>query len=139
MFLHIMKPTIGIIAPMTDLEQYHLDFTIRLPQGQELTLAALYELAGSGFQTELLPSISYGQDSIPAAGYYLSSLLRRAGYNTYLSGKFDLDSLRVMAKHNPRVVCLSTTMILKSGSLRKVVNNIREAMPGVFIKYLPIQ
>ncbi|MBU2651518.1 MAG: radical SAM protein [Bacteroidetes bacterium] len=128
-----MQQTIGIIAPMTDLEQYHLDLTIHLPRGHELTLANLNELGQHDFNTEILPPLPQAHASIPAAGYYLSGLLRKEGYNTVLSGKFDKASLEKIADEDPVAICLSTTMILKSGSLRQVIRNIREVMPQTFI------
>ena len=55
-----MNKTIGIIAPLIDRHQVHHNFILSLRvNNRELTLAALYELAGKGFIPE---QVSRGYD-----------------------------------------------------------------------------
>jgi len=129
-----MKRTIGIIAPLIDRHQVHADFILRLRSNKrELTLQALYELAGNGFAVE---GISRGfdyEDIIPAAGYYLQGLLHQQGYDTVLTSKYDKETLRTVAESNPFAVLVSTTMIVSTVSFLELLSLIRAAMPGTYI------
>ena len=137
-----MPHTVAIIAPMTDLEeQYHMNLVLKLRKSKrELTLSTLQELAKNGFRTDLIKPGHTREESIPAAGFYLSGLLRAQGYETILTDKCTDDALALIAQKDPIAVCLSTTMVLSSGSLRNLVLNIRKHMPetciitgGVFV------
>ncbi|MCF8229931.1 MAG: radical SAM protein [Bacteroidales bacterium] len=128
-----MEKQIVIVAPMTDLEQYQMDFTLHLNTGSEMTLSNLKTLFQNDFNTGFLPKTTNKEKNIPAAGYYLSGILRKEGYHTLLTSDFDENSLAGLNAQNPLAVCISTTMVLKSDSLRKIVQNIRATWPGVFI------
>jgi len=126
-----MKRTIGIIAPLIDTSQYNMDFSIRLRRNnRELTLAAFYELASESFKPGLVSrGIDYGED-IPAAGFYLEGLLHGQGYDTLLTNKYDTDTIKTIAEHDPFAVCISTTMIISADSLLELLSSVRRAMPG---------
>jgi len=129
-----MKRTIGIIAPLIDTHQYHVDFNLRLSvNNRELTLAALYEFASKGFKTE---SVSRGidhEEDIPAAGFYLEGLLHQHGYDVILTNKYGAETLKALAKKDPFAVCVSTTMIVTTDSLLELFSSIRSAMPDTVI------
>lgn len=129
-----MKRTIAIIAPLIDTRQYHLDFSLKLRRNnRELTLAALYELAGEQFNTDHISrGIDYGED-MPSAGFYLEGLLHQNGYDTILTNKYDIDTIKTIAGQNPFAVCVSTTMIIATDSLLALFSSIRSAMPGTCI------
>jgi radical SAM superfamily enzyme YgiQ (UPF0313 family) len=127
---------------MTDLEeQYHLDLVLKhKASGRELTLATLQELVQTGFNTNTLQPGHHREESIPAAGFYLSGILRANGYDTFLSDKYDYNTLELIAQNDPIAVCLSTTMVLSTNSLRRLVQQIRKHLPktciivgGVFV------
>ena len=137
-----MPHSVAIIAPMTDLEeQYHLDLVLKHKfSGRELTLATLQELVQTGFNTNTLQPGHHREESIPAAGFYLSGLLRANGYDTHLSDKYDDNTLDQIAQNDPIAVCLSTTMVLSTNSLRRLIRQIRKHLPktciivgGVFV------
>ena len=130
----VNRRTIGIIAPLIDEGQFNMDFTLRIRRNnRDLTLAALFELAGAAFNAENVSrGLNYGEN-IPAAGYYLEGLLHLNGYDTILTNKFDADAIKTIAEKNPFCVCVSTTMILSTVSLLELFSHIRLAMPGVYI------
>jgi len=125
---------IAVIAPMIQLDSYHLDLTVRLKENdREVTLDSLYQLALRDFKTETVPWELKHEDDIPAAGYYLTALLRKEGYPVYLSNNARIESLRQMEAFGPDIVCISTTMIVSISTLREIVRQIRNLMPDVFI------
>lgn len=126
--------TIGIIAPLIDRQQVHPDFMLRLKANKrELTLAALYEFAGNGWSPEKVSRGFDYEEIIPSAGYYLEGLLRRQGYETMLTNKYDAETIRTLAAKDPFAVLVSTTMILSTGSLLELFSLIRTEMPGTLI------
>jgi len=127
-----MGKTVAVIAPMVDVTQYHLDLTLRLKgSNRELTLATLYELMQGGFRYDLLPAIPSKRDMMPAAGFYLTGLLREQGYQTVTTYQCSDTELRRLAEASPFAICLSTTMILSTESLKQLVLEIRRHMPGI--------
>ncbi|MCX6235547.1 MAG: radical SAM protein [Bacteroidetes bacterium] len=119
---------------MSDTRQYHLGLTLKLrDSNQELTLSTLRELAQNNFNTDKIQPVRINQDNIPAAGFYLSGLLRENGYDTILSNKWDDADLQKIASENPLAVCLSSTMILNTASLREILNQIRKHFPDTTI------
>ena len=129
-----MTPTIGIIAPLIDREQFNADFNLRLGiNKKELTLAALYELASEGFRVDRISRGIDHEEDMPAAGYYIEGLLRQQGFDTVLTNRFDTASLEVVAKHDPFAVCVSATMIVTADSLVELLAAIRKVMPDTFI------
>lgn len=129
-----MKRTIAIIAPLIDTRQYNMDFSLRLSHNnRQLTLAALYELAGEQFKTDHISrGIDY-EDDIPAAGFYLEGLLHQNGYDTILTNKYDSDTIKSIAGQDPFAVCVSTTMIIATDSLLALFSSLRSAMPDTHI------
>jgi radical SAM superfamily enzyme YgiQ (UPF0313 family) len=129
-----MPRTIAIIAPFIDTSQYNMDFNLRLARNnRELTLATFYELGNEGYQAEHVPrGIDYGED-IPAAGFYLEGLLHQHGYDTFLTNRYDTDTLKSIADLDPIAVCVSTTMILTTDSLLGLFSSIRKAIPDTQI------
>ena len=127
-----MKKTIAIIAPFIDSSQFNLDYCLRLKQNdRELTLAAFYEWAAEGFRTDRISrGIDYGKD-IPSAGYYLQGLLHHHGYDTILTNKYDDKSLELLAGKDLFAVCVSTTMIITTGSLLSLFSAIKRNIPGI--------
>lgn len=127
-----MGRTVAVIAPMVDVTEYHLDLALRLKgSNRELTLATLHELLKNGFRSDLLPAVPSKRDMLPAAGYYLTGLLREQGYSTITTHHFTPESLQMIAAAGPFAVCLSTTMILSTGSLQLIVSEIRRHLPDV--------
>lgn len=127
-----MGRTVAVIAPMVDVTQYHLDLALRLKgSNRELTLATLHELAQNGFRSDLLPAVPSKRDMLPAAGYYLTGLLREKGYHTVTTHHLTPESLQMIAAASPFAVCLSTTMILGTGSLKQIITEIRRHLPDV--------
>lgn len=127
-----MDKTVAVIAPMVDVTQYHLDLTLRLKgSNRELTLATLYELMQSGFRYDQLPAIPSKRDMMPAAGFYLTGLLREQGYQTVTTYQCSDNELRRLAAAGPFAICLSTTMILSTESLKQLVREIRRCMPDI--------
>lgn len=129
-----MNRTIAIITPLIDTRQYHMDFSLRLrSNNRELTLAALYELAGEHFKTDHISrGIDYGED-MPSAGFYLEGLLHQHGYDTILTNKYDAGTIKSIAEKDPFAVCVSTTMIIETDSLLALLSSIRSAMPDTCI------
>ncbi|MCK5840205.1 MAG: radical SAM protein [Bacteroidales bacterium] len=129
-----MSHTVAIIAPMVDLEEYNLDFRLVLEKSKrELTLSTLQELAQNGFRTDKIDTIPSKRDMMPAAGFYLSGLLRENGYETLLAHQCNQESLETIAKENPLAVCLSSTMILSNESLKNYLKIIRRYLPETII------
>jgi radical SAM superfamily enzyme YgiQ (UPF0313 family) len=127
-----MGKTVAVIVPMVDVTQYHLDLTLKLKgSNRELTLATLYELMQGGFRYDLLPAIPSKRDMMPAAGFYLTGLLRELGYQTVTTHQCSDTELRRLAAEDPFAICLSTTMILSTESLKQLVLEIRRHMPGI--------
>jgi radical SAM superfamily enzyme YgiQ (UPF0313 family) len=119
---------------MVDTKQYHLEFMLKLKKSnRELTLATLRELVQNGYRTDSITPVPSKRDMIPAAGFYLTSLLRQNGYQTSLSYKCDDVSLQKIASENPLAVCLSSTMILSTASLISFIHHIREYLPETCI------
>jgi p-methyltransferase len=129
-----MKRTVGIIAPLIDRHQVHMDFDLRIRRNnRELTLAALYDLVNSGFNCEAVPRGTAHDQDIPAAGYYLEGLLHRHGYDTILTNHFDERTLEDLAMEDPIAVCVSTTMIVDTDSLKDLLADIRRWIPDALI------
>jgi p-methyltransferase len=109
-----------------------MDFTLRLKRNKrDLTLAAFYEWASEGFRAE---NVSRGEDygeDIPAAGFYLQGLLHMHGYETVLTNKYDVQTLKDLADKDLFAVCVSSTMIITSASFLDLLSSIRLAIPGV--------
>lgn len=130
-----MAKTVAVIAPMIDRKQGHVNFTLRLKRNnRELTLARLYELARDNYTlNNIHEGYSYAQETIPAAGYYLTGLLREHGYDTILTNEFDLPSLEQIASTDPLAVCISSTMIVDHELFQEIIANIRHIMPDICI------
>ncbi|MBP6977482.1 MAG: radical SAM protein [Bacteroidales bacterium] len=127
-----MGKTVAVIAPMVDVTQYHLNLILRLKgSNRELTLSTLYELMQNGFRYDRLPAIPSKRDMMPAAGFYLTGLLREQGYQTVTTYQCSDAELRRLAAADPLAICLSTTMILSTESLKQLVLEIRRHMPGI--------
>ncbi len=127
-----MRRTIAIIAPFIDSSQFNLDYCLRLKQNdRELTLAAFYEWAGEGFRADRVSrGVDYGDD-VPAAGFYLQGLLHLHGYDTILTNKFSDEALQQLTEKEIFAVCISTTMIITTGSLLSLFASVRRILPGV--------
>ena len=129
-----MHNTVAIIAPMVDLEQYNLDFRLILEKSKwELTLSTLQELAQNGFRTDKTGPAPSKNEMAPAAGFYLTGLLRKNGYETLLTHQCDQESLEAIANANPLAVCLSSTMILSNESLKNYLKLISRYLPETCI------
>jgi p-methyltransferase len=129
-----MNKTVGIIAPLIDRHQVHPDFMLRLRvNNRELTLAALYELASKGFNTEQVSRGYNYEEIVPSAGYYLEGLLHQQGYDTILTNKYDEETLKTIAYKDPFAILVSTTMIVTTNSLLELLSLIRSAMPDTRI------
>jgi len=126
---------IAVVAPMIDVQEHNMNYRLRLKAtDRELTLKYLYELFRAGLDPTAVPrDFSYEEGIIPAAGYYLEGALRAEGYETTLTNRTDQASLEVLAAWSPRVVCLSSTMILSRTTLIELVRRIRAAMPDVYL------
>lgn len=129
-----MHHTIAIIAPFIDSSQYNMDFNLRLARNnRELTLSGFYELAYAGYNPENISrGVDYGED-IPAAGFYLEGLLHQHGYDTFLTNKYDQDTLKIIADMDPLAVCISSTMIITTDSLLNLCSLIRRVIPEAHI------
>lgn len=127
-----MPRTIAIIAPFIDTRQFNMDFTLRLAKdNRELTLATFYNWAAGSYVADDIPrGIDYSED-IPAAGFYLQSLLHAYGYETILTNRYDDETLEAIAGKDIFAVCISTTMIITTESLVALCASIRKAMPDV--------
>lgn len=133
-FRILMTLRIAVLAPMLQEAQYQADYTVKLKSNmRELTLEAMYQFLLNHFDEVSMPWELKHEDDIPAAGFYLASLLKSKGYDVTLGSHYDEASLQKMADFSPDVICLSTTMLVSIGALRKVVDGIRRYMPGVFI------
>jgi radical SAM superfamily enzyme YgiQ (UPF0313 family) len=136
-----MNRTIGIIAPLTDRNQFHPDFILRLrSNNRELTLAALHELAGKEFNPDQVSRGFDYEEIIPSAGYYLQGLLHQQGYDTFLTNRSDSEILLSLAKKDPFAILVSTTMITSTDTLLELFSSIRRTLPdtpiiagGIFI------
>jgi p-methyltransferase len=130
-----MTRTIAIIAPMFDEKQYQMDFNLRLKKdNRELTLAVLYELAKNEYQPQMVAKQEYSRaETIPAAGYYLTGLLRANGYHTILGSKCDNEFLSRISAADPIAICISSTMIIDNEFLKNIVKQIRQFLPEAFI------
>lgn len=128
--------TIAVYSPLSELtKRANMDFMLRLKDThQELTLDYLHHLATCSYNTDIAyPSSNSQQDTISAAGYYLTSLLRINDYNAILTPNIDDDSLRKIANQNPIAFCISTTMILEKQTLASIIRQIRKHMKNVVI------
>jgi len=72
-------------------------------------------------------------ETIPAAGYYLTGLLRANGYHTILGTKCDNEFLSRISSADPFAICISSTMILDNEFLKNIVRQIRQVLPEAFI------
>jgi radical SAM superfamily enzyme YgiQ (UPF0313 family) len=131
--------TVAILSPMSDpvasAKRLNIDFTLQLKKtNDELTFETLHHLASNSYNTEMPKKRSNVElDTISAAGYYLTSLLRQNNYNTITTSKIDDDSLTKIANQNPIAFCISTTMILEKESLSVIIKRIREVMKDILI------
>ena len=130
-----MSKLIAIIAPMLTDKQYEADFRILLKNNnQELNLKFFYEYIKNNYVIrDLKNRYSYKEDVIPAAGFFLSSKLRRSGYDTILTQFFDDSTLQDIARKNPLAVCISTTMILRKNACLQVIRQIKKNIPNIKI------
>lgn len=96
-------------------------------------MASFHELAKKGYATNQLSRGFNYEDDLPSAGFYLEGIMRQEGYDTFLSGKYDNETLQKIAEQNPIAILVSTTMILSVEGLIGILSAIRKAMPGVFI------
>jgi radical SAM superfamily enzyme YgiQ (UPF0313 family) len=129
---HIKKNgTIGIVAPI-HTSRVEQDFILRFKSGKELTIRNIGELIRNGYDESKLPvSDAFRTDDASAAGYFLSSYLRRQNYDTVLAATLDGASLSRIAGASPFAVCLSTSLIARRSDLISVTRRIREYMPEV--------
>lgn len=126
-----MPGTIAVIAPLIDEDQFNVDYTVRMKDtGYDLSLSMLYDLA-AGQVKQADKYSGRHEDDIPAAGFYLESILRYKGYDTVLTNQYDPDTLRSIARKNIIAVCLSTTMILTAKSYLGIVDLINKELPGI--------
>ncbi|MFQ5631612.1 MAG: hypothetical protein ACE5I1_22800 [bacterium] len=71
-----MKKTVAIIAPMLDEKLVNIDFNLTLKRdNRQMTLATLHDLARNGYKPDRLRGYSYEEETISAAGYWLTGLL----------------------------------------------------------------
>lgn len=120
---------------MFDEKQYHMDFNLRLKKdNRELTLAVLYELAKNEYQPQMVARREDSRaETIPAAGYYLTGLLRANGYHTILGNKCDNEFLSRISSADPFAICISSTMIIDNEFLKNIVRQIRQFLPEALI------
>ena len=129
-----MSKSIGIIAPFYDRYEYQDEFHLRFrANNRQFTLASFHELAQKKYSIDQLSRGFNYEEDLPAAGYYLEGLMRQEGYNTFLTSKYDRDSLQKVAEKDPVAILVSTTMVISVENLIGVFNAIRKAIPGVFI------
>jgi p-methyltransferase len=100
---------------------------------RELTLAAFYEFAQKGYIADQVSRGIDHEEDIPAAGYYLEGLLHQYGYDTILTNKYDAETLKTIAHHDPFAVLVSTTMVVTTDSLKDLFSRIRKAMSDTII------
>ncbi len=130
-----MKRSVAIIAPFVDPllnRTVDADLILRLKRDRrEFTLGLLFEMAANSYDvSKCIDRPSY-YDTVGAAGFYLSSILREAGYDTVLTAKADDETLASIATSNPFAVCISSTMILTKASMKEVVDRVRASLPRV--------
>lgn len=130
-----MARTIGIIAPIFSEELANLDFILRLKQDKrELTLQNLSEIIRKKYDyNNLRQIVDYSEATIPAAGYYLTGLLRANGYNTVMANIINKKTIKELAKQDPFAICISTTMILRNSTLQWLIEEIRKDLPNCYI------
>ncbi len=123
-----------VLAPMIEEYQYHLDLTVRYKgNDREMSLESLYQLSLRDYSIENVPWDLKHEADIPAAGYYLTGLLKSKGHDVFLTNSYKTGILDKMADFNPSVICLSTTMIVSINALSRIIDQIRKVMPDVFI------
>ncbi|MDZ7743266.1 MAG: radical SAM protein [Bacteroidota bacterium] len=123
-----------VLAPMVDDVQYHLDLNVRFRKNDlEMSFDNLNQFFLHDFDEDKIPADNQHEEDIPAAGYYLTSLLKKAGYEVWLSSANDERRFRQVSAFSPEIICLSTTMIISVEALNNIVSRIRKFMPGVFI------
>jgi p-methyltransferase len=130
-----MAKTIGIIAPILSNEIANIDFILRLSQDErELTIQNLSEMIKKNYDyNKLRKIVNYSNSTVPAAGYYLTSLLRENGYNTIMANIISKKTINEIAKKDPFAICISTTMILKNSTLKWMIGEIRKELPHCYI------
>jgi len=129
-----LAKTIGIIAPFYDSYLYQDEFHLHFRSNKrQLTLASFHELARNGYQANRLPRGFNYQDDLPSAGYYLEGLIREHGYDTFLTARYDPETLEKMAGKDPPAVLVSTTMVVSVEALTRICRAIRKAMPDTLI------
>lgn len=130
-----MSKLVAVIAPMLLEKQHEADFRLLLKENdQELNVKFLYELILNDFTVKNeVNQYIYKEDTIAAAGYFLSSSLRMAGYDTILTQFIDETILQNIALKNPLAICISTTMILRTSTCLQVIRQIRKCMKDIKI------
>lgn len=130
-----MLRTIGILAPFLASETQESDFVIRIKHNKrEFTLSCIRELMSNNYSFEKIKKKEdYFDTFIPAAGYYLSSVLRKNRYNTMVSQKIDDTTLTYFSANNPYAICISSTMIMQKETLKTVIHRVREFFPDILI------
>lgn len=130
-----MNKLVAIIAPMMTDKPFHAEYRIFLNSNrQELNIKVLYDFITNNFEIKnKTDQYSYKEDTIPAAGFYLSSKLRKAGYDTILDHICDDSTIRNIALKNPIAICISTTMISRKNTCLTLIQKIRNFMPDVKI------
>lgn len=130
-----MARTIGIIAPIFPEELANIDFTLKLEQDKrELTIQNLSEIIIKKYDyNKLRKIVKYSESTIPAAGYYLTGLLRANGYNTVMANIINKKTIKAIARQDPFAICISTTMILKNSTLQWLIEKIRKELPNCYI------
>jgi anaerobic magnesium-protoporphyrin IX monomethyl ester cyclase len=129
-----LSRAIGIIAPFYDSYQYQDEFHLRFKaNNRQFTLASFHELAQKGYSTDKLSRGFNYEEDLPSAGYYLEGLMHQEGYDTFLTSRYDQDTLLKVAEKDPMAVLVSTTMVLSVEGLIRIFSAIRKAIPGTFI------
>lgn len=129
-----MSKLISIVAPIRDenLETYHLDFSLKTRANVELTLYTLKDFFENKYRIGGGPGNAAAKPvKVPSGGYYLTSLLRTAGYQTDLYNYLDEKVLEKIQNSSPFAVCFSTTMICKSQTYRSFIKRLQDKLPGV--------
>lgn len=123
--------TIAILAPI-HTSRVEKDFILRFQSGKELTIRNIAELVRNEYDVSKLPaSDAFSTDDASAAGYFLSSYLRRNNYATVLAAALDDTTLLRIAEASPFAICLSTSFIARRADFVFVTKRIREYMPDV--------
>ncbi len=129
-----MAKTIGIVAPFYDSYLYQDEFHLLFRSNKrQLTLSSFHELAQKGYKTDKLSRGFNYQEDLPSAGYYLEGLMRQHGYDTFLTAKYDPETMQTMADKDPPAVLVSTTMVVSVEALTRICSAIRKAMPDTLI------